>query len=104
MSKSQQQLEALRARIADLQVKEAELLARIENEVDEDAVQAGVIVDFVHGKGANKQTLTGQVLGRKNAEPGQRGGDLVKVATGEGFDAMVLVINPGDVLKIHQGQ
>lgn len=99
-----QQIADIDASIAKLQAKRAELEASAANEVDFDKVQAGAVVTFTYGKGETKRELTGQVLGRKNAEPGAKGGDLVRVAVGEGFDAQIVTVYPNFVTKIHSAE
>lgn len=101
MSKSiRQQLSEVQAKIAALQVKEAELTLKADSEVDLDAVQAGKTVTFNYGKAPNVRSLTGLVLGRKDPEAGAKGGSLVKVAIGEGFEAQVVTIYPQQVTAI----
>jgi len=101
MGKSvRQQMADIDAKIEKLQVERAALEGKVADEVDTDLIQAGAIVSFLYGKGDNKTELTGQVLGRKNAEPGVKGGDFVKVAVGEGFDADVKTVGVYAVTKI----
>lgn len=95
-----QQITDIDTAIAKLQVKRVELEGKLASEVDTAAVQPGRTVTFEYGKGENKRTLTGLVLGRKDAEPGTKGGDLVKVAVGEGFDAQIVTIYPSNVSAI----
>jgi hypothetical protein len=98
---------SIRQQIADAVTKRdalnviiAGLEAKVDSEVNTDEVQAGRTITFNYGKGETKKVLTGVVLGRKNAEPGTKGGDLVKVAVGEGFDALIVTIYPAQVTAI----
>lgn len=98
---------SIRQQIADavakrdaLNVTIASLEAKVGDEVDTAQVQAGRTVTFNYGKGETKKVLTGIVLGRKDAEAGSKGGDLVKVAVGEGFDALIVTIYPAQVTRI----
>lgn len=99
---------SLRQQLADatekrdaLNVLIAGLEAKLADEVDPSKIQAGAFITFSHGKGENKAELQGQVLGRRDPAEGEKGKTLIKVAVGEGFDAMVLVIAPEAVTKIH---
>jgi hypothetical protein len=96
-----QQVADLDEQIKKLTAKRDELNAKADSEVDYDKVQAGAVVTFTYGKGETKRELTGQVLGRKNAEPGTKGGDLIRIAVGEGFDAQIVTTYPACVTKIH---
>lgn len=101
MAKSiRQQIADLNEQIEKLTVKRTALEAQAASEVNTDDVQAGRTITFNYGKGDGKKVLTGLVLGRKNAEPGTKGGDLVKVAVGEGFDAIIATIYPSQVTAI----
>lgn len=83
-----------------LNVVIAGLEAKLGQEVDTAAVQAGASITFNYGKGETRKVLSGVVLGRKDAEPGAKGGDLVRVAVGQGYEAMIVTINPGAVTGI----
>lgn len=95
-----QQITEIDDKIAELQVKKVGLEAKLADIVDPDMVVAGANIEFEYGKGDGRRTLLGTVLGRKNAEAGAKGGDLVKVAVGEGFDAQIVTISPNVVTKI----
>jgi hypothetical protein len=96
-----QQISDLTDKIAKLTQEKAALEVQAENVVDTAAVQPGRIVTFDYGKGETKRSLTGQVVGRKDVAEGVKGGDMVKVAVGEGFDALLLTIYPNVVTKLH---
>lgn len=101
MAKSiRQQIADIDTQIAKLQAKRDELVPQAANEVDTSEVQQGRTVTFKYGKGENVRVLTGLVLGRKDAEPGAKGGDLVKVAIGSGFDAQIVTIYPNQVTAV----
>ncbi len=97
---AQQKLAAVKAKIAELTKSLPELEAAAANTVNEDNVQAGVNVQFIYGKGESKRTLVGMVLGRKDPAEGEKGGALVKVAIGTGFDAQIVTIYPANVTAI----
>lgn len=100
MSKSiRAQLAAALTALAALEAKVAELKVAAENEVDTDAVQAGRQIAFEYGKGETKRELVGVVVGRKDPAAGEKGGSLVKVAVGEGFDSQVVTIYPQQVRR-----
>lgn len=98
------QIADIDAKIEKLQVERVGLEAKLGDEVDTSAVQKGVSITFNYGKAPNVRSLDGLVLGRKDAEPGTKGGDLVKVAVGEGFDAQIVTIYPTAVTKIHAAE
>lgn len=102
MAKSNRQLLAdYTAQIAALQVKVEEVKVKIAGEVNTDDAQPGRTITFVTGKGENKKTVTGEVIGRKNAAPGDKGpGDLLKVAVGEGFEAQLITVYPSSITAI----
>lgn len=98
MSKSiRTQLAAVLSQIATLTAKAEELKLLAANEIDTAAVQAGRVVEFEYGKGEGKRILVGVVVGRKDPAAGEKGGSLVKVAVGEGFDSQVVTIYPQQV-------
>jgi hypothetical protein len=83
-------LEALRAR-------RYELVALAEGELDLSRVEQGTEVRFTYGRAETKKELVGTVLGRK-AQP--KGADLVRISTGEGFDAQVVTVYVHNVTAI----
>lgn len=103
MAKSvRQQLADVKEKIEKLQAEQTVLEGKLSNEVDPAQVVPGAVIEFPYGKGENKRTVVGQVVGRKDAEAGSKGGDLVKVAVGEGFEAFFATIYPNQVTKIVQ--
>lgn len=101
MAKSiREQIAAIDAQVAKLNTKKTELEAKVGNEVNPDALTAGVIVTYSYGKGETKRVLQGVILGRKDPAEGEKGTALLKVATGTGFDAIIAVIYPAQVLTV----
>lgn len=96
-----EQIASIDAQVAKLAAKKVELEAKVGNEVDTTLIVAGATVDFNYGKSPNLRALTGQVVAVKPNEPGQKGGTLVKIAVGEGFDAQLVVVFPSAVTKVH---
>jgi hypothetical protein len=104
MAKSiRQQIADAEAAVAKLNEKITELRTKAESEVDPATIVGGAEVQFTHGKGDNKKTLTGTVLGVRHAVEGEKGGDFAKVAVGQGFDAQVLTIGFYQVTKVVAG-
>lgn len=99
-----QQIADIDEKIKNLTAARAVLVPKLDSEVDDAAIQAGAVVTFTYGKGETKRELTGQVLGRKNAEPGTKGGDLIRIAVGEGFDAQIVTTYPACVTKVHAAE
>lgn len=83
--------------IAKLQAKLPELQAAADNEFDTDLVVPGVKVEVVFGRAEKKRPYIGTVVARKS-QP--KGGDVVKVQTGEGFDATFVTVNLVNIVRI----
>lgn len=98
---AREKIASIDTQIAALQAKRVELEAKVGNEVDTSKVVAGRTVDFKYGKAPNLRDLTGSVVGVKPAVPGEKGGTLVRVAVGEGFDAQIVTIFPSAVTKVY---
>lgn len=90
-----------KAQIATLTAEVTALQAKADTEIDPALIVAGVKVDFNYGKAPSLRPLTGTVTGVKVSEPGQKGGTLVRIAVGEGFDAQVVTIFPSAVTKVY---
>lgn len=97
---NREKLASVNARIAKLQAEAVTLAANLGNEVDTSKIVAGRVVDFNYGKAPNLRPLTGQVVGVKASTPGEKGGTLVRVAVGEGFDAQIVTIFPSAVTRV----
>lgn len=95
-----EQIAAINTQLDKLQTKKDDLIAKIGNEVNPDALIAGVVVTYSYGKGETKRTLQGVILGRKDPATGEKGSALLKVATGTGFDAIITTIYPAQVLSV----
>ena len=55
-------------------------------------------IEFSYGR-KEQVILTGKVLGVRLAEAGAKGGDFVKVVSGEGIEMRILSIRPSDILR-----
>lgn len=101
MAKSiREQIAAIDAQVVKLAAKKVELEAKIGNEIDFAALNAGIRITYSYGKGETKRTLEGLILGRKDPAEGEKGSALLKVATGSGFDAVITTIYPAQVLSV----
>lgn len=98
MSTTSQKIAQIDAKVYELQQKKAELVAQLATEVNPAHVVAGAVVEFNQGRGEDKKTLTGTVLGVKAAEG--KTGAMAKIASGEGFDATVYPVFIAAVTKI----
>jgi hypothetical protein len=87
-----QKLAAAKAQLALLTTKIEELTAAADKEVDFTKVVVGSEVTFNYGKAPNVVSKTGSVVGIKEPAAGTKGATQVKVAVGEGFDAVLHVI------------
>lgn len=95
---STSKLAALRARVAALQVKIAELEAK--GEAGDFIAKQGDVVVYLFGRGENVQEYTGTVLGVRQPAEGEKGGTIVKIITGEGYDAEVRGVFMSKVLRL----
>lgn len=95
-----EQIAAVDAAIAKLNTKKTELEAKVGNEINPSELTAGVQITFSYGKGDTKRVLPGVILGRKDPAEGEKGSALLKVASGTGFDALIAVIYPAQVLTV----
>jgi hypothetical protein len=84
-------------KLETLNTKRAELLVAAESELDLSRVEQGTEVRFIYGRAESKKELTGTVLGRKS-QP--KGADLIRISTGEGFDAQVVTVYVNNVTAI----
>lgn len=98
---NREKLASVESRIEKLKAEAEVLRANLGNEVDTSKIVAGRVVDFNYGKAPNLRPLSGAVVGVKAAVPGEKGGTLVRVAVGEGFDAQIVTIFPSAVTKVH---
>lgn len=85
------------AKLETLNAKRAELLVAAESELDLSRVEQGTEVRFIYGRAETKKELVGTVLGRK-AQP--KGADLLRISTGEGFDAQIVTVYVHNVTAI----
>lgn len=95
-----QKLAALKAQAEKIKDEIASLQAKADQEVNPDLVQKDVTVEISTGKGDTKKTVTGVVIGRKDPAAGEKGGSQIKVAAGEGFDAVIYTVYVAAVTKI----
>lgn len=101
MAKSiREQIAAQQTIIDKAMVAKAALETKLGNEVDPAALVTGVIVNFTYGKGDTKREMTGQILGRKDPAEGEKGSALLKVASGAGYDAVIVTIYPAQVTSV----
>lgn len=89
---NRQKLAAVVAQIALLVTKRDELTLAAANEVDYTKVVNGAEVSFNYGKAPNVTVKTGSVVGIKEPAAGTKGATQVRVAVGEGFDAVLHTI------------
>lgn len=94
---AKQKLQAAIDAIAKLQAKLPELEAAAANEFDTDLLVPGIRVEVVFGRAEKRRTYTGTVVARK-AQP--KGGDVLKVQVGEGFDASFVTVSVSNVTRI----
>jgi hypothetical protein len=87
-----QKLAAAKAQLALLTTKIDELTLAAANEVDFTKVVVGSTVTFNYGKAPNVAAKTGSVVGVKEPAAGTKGATQVRVAVGEGFDAVLHTI------------
>jgi len=95
---------ALREKAAALIAKAVKLETTTE-EVDDDekpALQyaAGDTVVFLFGRGENQVELSGKVLGIRVPQAGEKGGTVVKILTGEGYDQDIKGVFPSKILRV----
>lgn len=96
-----QKIADIDAKIAALNVTRAELVIASENEVDPAKLVAGANITFNYGKGKDVRSLEGSIIGVKPADPTvPKSTTLLRVATGEGFEAQVVTIYPASVTKV----
>lgn len=92
----QEQIVALRTRIEADKAKLKELEA-VENAAKALAnLKAGSAIEFIYGRAENRKQYAGVVMGIADTDKGTR----IKVQYGEGFDAQIVVIAPGDVVAV----
>lgn len=89
---NRQKLAAVVAQIALLTTKRDELTLAAANEVDYSKVIVGATVSFNYGKAPNVTVKSGSVVGVKEPAAGTKGATQVRVAVGEGFDAVLHTI------------
>lgn len=85
------------AMIAKLQAEVLELQSQADNEVDPSTVVVGAAVEFIYGRAENKKSLAGVVTGVKSQE---KGGALVRIRVGEGFDEQTYTVFVNAVTKV----
>jgi hypothetical protein len=83
--------------IAKLQAKLPELEAAAANEFDTSVVQPGVRVEVKFGRAEKVRTYIGTVIARKS-QP--KGGDVLRVQAGEGFDATIITVALANVIRV----
>lgn len=96
-----EKIAAREASIVKLQSEIADLNTQLADEVDPAAAVVGAEVTFDYGKAPNRRTLTGIIIGRKDADPANnKTYTQLKVAVGQGFDAEIVVIPVASVTKV----
>lgn len=101
MAKSiREQIAAIDAQVVKLAAKKTELEAKLGSEIDPASLNAGTRITYSYGKGETKRTLEGLILGRKDPGENEKGSAMLKVASGSGFDAIITVIYPAQVLSV----
>jgi hypothetical protein len=96
-----QQIADIDTKIASLQVERTKLEEAAKNEVNPEALTAGVVIEFNYGKGTEKRVLQGPIVGVKLADPAvPKSSTMLRVAVGEGFDAQLITVYPAQVTKV----
>jgi hypothetical protein len=95
---------ALREKAAALLAKAVKLETTTDDVEDDDkpALQysAGDTVAFLFGRGDNQVELSGKVLGIRVPQAGEKGGTVVKILTGEGYDQDIKGVFPSKILRV----
>ncbi|WP_155754006.1 hypothetical protein [Burkholderia vietnamiensis] len=89
-------IESLKARIAADTAKLAEMEAAAAAGSAMDKLASGDVIEFMFGRGETRKQRAGVVLGIADTDKGKR----IKVQTGEGFDAEILVISPDAIVAV----
>jgi hypothetical protein len=89
-------IESLKARIAADTLKLAELEAAAAAGNAMANLASGDVIEFMFGRGETRKQRAGVVLGVAETEKGKK----IKVQTGEGFDAEILVISPDAIVTV----
>lgn len=89
-------IEALKARIAADTAKLAELEAAAAAGNAMANLASGDVIEFMFGRGETRKQRAGVVLGIAETDKGKR----IKIQTGEGFDAEILVISPDAIVAV----
>lgn len=98
MASIREQIAKIDAKVYELQQKKVELTAKLSTEVNPDEIVATAVVEFTQGRGDDKKTLTGTVLGVKAAEG--KVGAMARVSSGEGFDTVIYPVFIANVTKV----
>jgi hypothetical protein len=89
-------VEALRAKAAEYTAK-ADALEAAEKAGNTLAnLASGGVIEFMFGRGETRKQRAGVVLGIAETDKGKR----IKIQTGEGFDAEILVISPDAIVAV----
>jgi hypothetical protein len=89
-------IESLKARIAVDTAKLAEMEAAAAAGDAMANLASGDVIEFMFGRGETRKQRAGVVKGIADTEKGKR----IKVETGEGFDAEILVIAPDAIVSV----
>lgn len=103
MSKIQKQLEAVRAKITELQATEAKLVEQLAGEVNTDEIAVGDGVKIAIGKGTTRREVEGVVIGIKEAAD-DKSTRLFRVAVGEGFDSSIETVGPVSIKAVTKAE
>lgn len=90
-------LQAVLDTIAKLQAKLPELELAAANEFDTDVVVPGTKVEVRFGRAEKVRSYIGTVVARKS-QP--KGGDVLRVQAGEGFDATFITVSLANVVRV----
>jgi hypothetical protein len=89
-------IQALKDRIAADTAKLAELEAAAAAGNAMANLASGDVIEFLFGRGETRKQRAGVVLGVAETDKGKK----IKVQTGEGFDAEILVISPDAIVAV----
>lgn len=89
-------IDALKARIAADTAKLAEMEAAAAAGNAMEKLASGDVIEFMFGRGETRKQRAGVVLGIAEVDGKKR----IKVQTGEGFDAEILVIAPDAIVAV----
>ncbi|MEJ1593506.1 hypothetical protein SMA75_20140 [Escherichia coli] len=91
-----EQLQAVEAKIVELQAEAQKLAEQIETEKALANLAAGTTITFNYGRADTRKELQGVVKGVADTDKGRR----IKVESGEGFDAEIYIIEVAAIVKV----